>query len=86
MRACVARRAAAMGSLLLLVVAPAEALHPGGDGSTGSGRPIDIISAGTLAQSQIGPAVRYEFVRLRRLDDAARAADGSRTAAERRFA
>jgi len=58
MRACVARRAAAIGSLILFIVAPAEAHHPGGGGNTGSGGPINTISASTLAEGQIAAAVR----------------------------
>jgi hypothetical protein len=69
MRACVARRTAAMGLLLLLVVAPAKAHHPGGGGNTGSGGPINTISAGTLAECEIAAAVRCEFIRLGQLDD-----------------
>ena len=60
-----------MGSLLLLVVAPAKAHHPGGGGNTGSAGPINTISAGTLAEREIAAAVRYEFIRLGQLDDAA---------------
>ena len=69
MRACVARRAAAMGSLLLLVLAPAKAHHPGGGGNTGSGGTINTISAGTLAEGQIAAAARCAFIRLGELDD-----------------
>jgi hypothetical protein len=68
MCACVARRAAAIRSLILLVLAPAEARPPGGGENTGSG---DTISAGTLAEGQIAAPVRYEFIRLGQLDDAA---------------
>jgi hypothetical protein len=75
MRACVARRAAAIGSLILLVVAPAEALRHGGGGNTGSGGPINTISASTLAEDQIAAAVCYEFIRLGQLDAALLAAE-----------
>ena len=50
---CVVRRAAAIGSLALFVVAPAEARHSGGGGNTGSGGPINAVSASTLADGQI---------------------------------
>ena len=49
---CVVRRAAAIGSLALFVVAPAEARHSGGGGNTGSGGPINAVSASTLADGQ----------------------------------
>jgi hypothetical protein len=71
MGACVVRRAAAIGPLILLIVAPAEAHHPAGGGNPGSGGPINTISASTLAEGQISAAVRYEFIRLRQLDAAA---------------
>jgi hypothetical protein len=69
MRGCVVRRAAAIGSLILLVVAAAEARHPGDGGNTGSRGPINTISAGTLAED--AAAVGCEFIRLSQLDDAA---------------
>jgi nitrate/TMAO reductase-like tetraheme cytochrome c subunit len=49
---CVVRRAAAIGSLALFVVAPAEAHHPGAGGDTGSGGPSNAISASTLGEVQ----------------------------------
>ena len=67
MSGCVARRAAVIGSLILLVAAPAEAHHPGGGGNTGSVGPIDTISA----EGRIAAAIRYEFIQLGQLDDAA---------------
>jgi nitrate/TMAO reductase-like tetraheme cytochrome c subunit len=45
MSACVVRQAAAIGSLVLFVVAPAEAHSPGSSGDTGSNGPINAISA-----------------------------------------
>src|SRR4249919_53027 len=71
MRGWVVRRAAAIGPLILLLVAPAEALRHGGGGNTGSGGPIHTISATTLAEGQIAAAVCCEFIRLGQLDDAA---------------
>ena len=67
MSGCVARRVAVIGSLILLVVAPAEAHHPGGGGNTGSVGPINTISA----EDRIAAAIRYEFIQLGQLDDAA---------------
>jgi hypothetical protein len=67
MRECVARRAAAIGSLILPAVAPAAAHHPGSGGKTGSGGSINTISV----EGKIAAAVRYEFIRLGQLDDAA---------------
>src|SRR5215510_12507274 len=55
MRGCVVRRAAAIGSLVLLIDAPAVA-HPGSGGNTGSGGLITTISAATLAESQTAQA------------------------------
>jgi len=49
---CVVRRAAAIGSLALFVVAPAEAHHPGAGGDIGSDGPSKAISASTLAEVQ----------------------------------
>jgi nitrate/TMAO reductase-like tetraheme cytochrome c subunit len=49
---CVVRRAAAIGSLALFVVAPAEAHHPGAGGDIGSGGPSNAISASTLGEVQ----------------------------------
>ena len=56
--------------MMLFLAAPAEAHHPGGGGNTGSGGPINTISADTLAEGQIAAAVRYEFIRLGQLSDA----------------
>jgi hypothetical protein len=67
MSGCVARRAAVIGSLILLVAAPAEAHHPGGGGNTGSVGPIDTISA----EGRIAAAVCHEFIQLGQLDAAA---------------
>src|SRR5438445_12522044 len=50
--------------------APAEAHHPGGGGNTGSGGPINTISADTLSEGLIAASVRYEFIRLGQLSDA----------------
>src|SRR5262245_10955817 len=69
MRAGLTRRVAAIGSLVLPVVVPAEAHDPRGDGNTGSCGPIDAISAGTLAGGQSAAAPRSEFIRLGQLDD-----------------
>ena len=49
---CVVRRAAAIGSLALFVVAPAKAHHPKASGDIGSGGPSNAISASTLAEVQ----------------------------------
>src|SRR5215470_13160074 len=68
MRACGTRRVAAIGSLILLVAAPAEAHDPGGGRNTGSCGQIDTILAGTLAEGQIAAAPYYEFIRLDQLD------------------
>ncbi len=67
MSECVARRAAAIGSLILPAVAPAVAHHRGSGGKTGSGEPINIISP----EGKIAAAVRYEFIGLGQLDGAA---------------
>ena len=40
---------------------PAEAHHPGGGGNTGSGGPINTISADTLSEGLIAAFVRYEL-------------------------
>ena len=57
-------------SMLLLLALPAEAHHPGGGGNTGSGGPINTISADTLSEGLIAASVRYEFIRLGQLSDA----------------
>src|SRR5215216_5066559 len=57
-------------SLLLFLALPAEAHHPGGGGNTGSGGPINTISADTLSEGLIAASVRYEFIRLGQLSDA----------------
>src|SRR4029078_6909921 len=57
-----------------------EAHHPGGGGNTGSGGPINTISADTLSEGLIAASVRYEFIRLGQLRDdelAAAAAKGT---------
>ena len=65
MSECVARRAAAVGSLIL-PAAPAASHHPGSGGNTGSGGPINIISP----EGKIAAAVCYGFKQLGQLDDA----------------
>lgn len=55
---------------MLLAAAPAEAHHPGGGGNTGSGGPINTISADTLAEGMMAASIRYEFIRLGQLSDA----------------
>ena len=72
-RVCVAYLARPVGvfsSLMFVLVAPAQAHHPGIGGGSGSGGPINTISAGTLDEGQIAAAVRYEFIRLGQLSDA----------------
>jgi Putative MetA-pathway of phenol degradation len=56
--------------IALLLAAPAEAHHPGGGGNTGSGGPINTISADTLAEGMFAASIRYEFIRLGQLSDA----------------
>lgn len=56
--------------MMLLLAAPAEAHHPGGGGNTGSGGPINTISADTLSEGLIAASIRYEFIRLGQLSDA----------------
>ncbi len=56
-------------SMILFLVAPAEAHHPGGGGNTGSGGPINTISADTLAEGMFAASIRYEFIRLGQLND-----------------
>ncbi len=66
-------------ALMVFVITPAQAHHPGGGGNTGSGGPINTSSASTLDEGQITTAVRYEFIRLGELSDAtllAAASDG----------
>jgi hypothetical protein len=66
--------------MMLLLAAPAEAHHPGGGGNTGSGGPINTISADTLSEGLIAASIRYEFIRLGKLSDAdllAAAANGT---------
>jgi len=55
---------------MLFLSASAEAHHPGGGGNTGSGGPINTISADTLSEGLIAASVRYEFIRLGQLSDA----------------
>jgi hypothetical protein len=57
-------------SIMFFLVLPAEAHHPGGGGNTGSGGPINTISADTLSEGLIAASVRYEFIRLGQLSDA----------------
>ena len=56
--------------MVLFLAAPAEAHHPGGGGNTGSGGPINTISADTLSEGLIAASIRYEFIRLGQLSDA----------------
>src|SRR5262245_25134939 len=70
MRVNSAWRARAISCLALFLATPVEAHHPGGGGNTGSGGPINTISAGTLDEGQITAAIRYEFIRLGQLSDA----------------
>jgi len=64
------RPAGLFSSMMLFLAAPAEAHHPGGGGNTGSGGPINTISADTLDEGLIAASVRYEFIRLGKLSDA----------------
>ena len=57
-------------SILFFLTLPAEAHHPGGGGNTGSGGPINTISADTLSEGLIAASVRYEFIRMGQLSDA----------------
>ena len=57
-------------SAMILLALPAEAHHPGGGGNTGSGGPINTISADTLSEGLIAASVRYEFIRMGQLNDA----------------
>jgi hypothetical protein len=57
-------------SMMFFLALPAEAHHPGGGGNTGSGGPINTISADTLSEGLIAASVRYEFIRLGQLSDA----------------
>lgn len=56
--------------MMFFLAVPAEAHHPGGGGNTGSGGPINTISADTLSEGLIAASVRYEFIRLGQLSDA----------------
>ena len=56
-------------SILFFLAAPAEAHHPGGGGNTGSGGPINTISADTLSEGLMAASIRYEFIRLGQLSD-----------------
>lgn len=70
MRAYFNRPAAGVfSSMMLFLTAPAEAHHPGGGGNTGSGGPINTISADTLSEGLIATSIRYEFIRLGQLSD-----------------
>ena len=70
-RAYLKRPAAGVFSYMLLFLsASAEAHHRGGGGKTGSGGPINNISADTLSEGLIAASVRYEFIRLGQLSDA----------------
>ena len=64
--------------MMLFLSAPAEAHHPGGGGNTGSGGPINTISADTLDEGLMAASVRYEFIRLGQLSDAELLAAASR--------
>src|SRR6185312_2899750 len=64
------RSAGVLSSMMLFLAAPAEAHHPGGGGNTGSGGPINTISADTLSEGLIAASIRYEFIRLGQLSDA----------------
>src|SRR4030095_8201161 len=57
-------------SMWFFLSLPAEAHHPGGGGNTGSGGPINTISADTLSEGLIAASVRYEFIRLGQISDA----------------
>ena len=70
-RAYLKRPAAGIfSSAMILLALPAEAHHPGGGGNTGSGGPINTISADTLAEGMMAASIRYEFIRLGQLSDA----------------
>jgi hypothetical protein len=70
-RAYLKRPAAGLFSTAVILMAlPAEAHHPGGGGNTGSGGPINTISADTLSEGLIAASVRYEFIRLGQINDA----------------
>src|ERR1043166_8864810 len=70
-RAYLSRPAAGIfSSIMFFLALPAEAHHPGGGGNTGSGGPINTISADTLSEGLIAASVRYEFIRLGQLSDA----------------
>ena len=70
-RAYLRRPAAGIfSSAMILLSLPVEAHHPGGGGNTGSGGPINTISADTLSEGLIAASVRYEFIRLGQLSDA----------------
>jgi len=64
------RAAGIVPSVLVFLALPAEAHHPGGGGNTGSGGPINTISADTLSEGLIAASVRYEFIRMGQLNDA----------------
>jgi hypothetical protein len=59
-----------MTFLILFLITPVQAHHPGGGGNTGSGGPINTSSASTLDEGQITTSARYEFIRLGELSDA----------------
>jgi hypothetical protein len=67
MSGCVARRAAAIGPLILPIVAPVETHHPGGGGNAASGGPIKTVAA----EGKIAAADCHKFIQLGQLDDAA---------------
>ena len=69
-RICRRPVAGVFSSMMFFFAAPAEAHHPGGGGNTGSGGPINTISADTLSEGLIAASVRYEFIRLGQLSDA----------------
>src|SRR5258707_12938303 len=51
-------------SIMFFLALPAEAHHPGGGGNTGSGGPINTISADTLSEGFLAASVPYKIIRL----------------------
>ena len=86
-RAYLKRPAAAgvFSSMLLFLSAPAEAHHPGGGGNTGSGVPINTISADTLPEGLIAASVRYEFIHPQEMQGAQVLARGSKEVSDAAF-
>jgi hypothetical protein len=66
MSGCVARRAAAIGPLILPIVAPVETHHSGGGGNAASGGPIKSIAA----KGKIAAAACHEFIQFGQPDAA----------------